>query len=613
MIDGAAAVTAIYGLSAATAVPLGYVIWRHRAKTAALPLLGSIVGGGVWSLTLFLAAVTPDAGLTMLIERVHYVGVCLAVASVFLFTLLYTGREHLVTRRTVGLLAVEPLAVLALAFANPGNAFFASVTAEPSAVIGLDIEYGVAFQVHLVYSYAFVLAATALVLEMLYRSRALYRGQIAALLGGVLSPTVGNLVSLFELVSFNATPLGFVLTNLLFTVAITRYRLIDLAPIARDRVLDTVEDAVYVIDRDGRIVDVNLAAEDLTELTRGVADIVGRDVDDFLAERPKWHELYREIVETGEERSTEFSADGHHYEIDATRIDDGRGHHVGWLFLVSDVTDRVRRERELRRRNEQLDRFANIVSHDLRNPLTVANGYVDLARETGDEACLDEVDTTLDRMEAIIDDVLALAREGEAVTDPSSVDLRSAAEAAWGNVDTGESTLRIADDAAVSADRDRLVRLFENLFRNAVEHGSTSPDSHDRRDAVEHGSTNSRSETDDAIEHGTAGRDGADRSADSGMTVHVGTVEENGDASSFYVADDGPGIPPGDRDRVFDSGYTTAEDGTGFGLSIVEQIADAHGWEAEVTESETGGARFELRDVTVRSDGLADSASAVDD
>ena len=597
MIDGAAAVTAIYGLSAATAVPLGHVIWRHRAETAALPLLGSIVGGGVWSLTLFLAAVTPDAGLTMLIERVHYVGVGLAVASVFLFALLYTGREHLVTRRTVGLLAVEPLAVLALAFANPGNAFFASVTAEPSAVIGLDIEYGVAFQVHLVYSYAFVLAATALVLEMLYRSRALYRGQIAALLGGVLSPTVGNLVSLFELVSFNATPLGFVLTNLLFTVAITRYRLIDLAPIARDRVLDTVEDAVYVIDRDGRIVDVNLAAEDLTEYTRGVVDVVGRDVDDFLAERPKWHELYREIVETGEERSTEFSADGRRYDIDVTRIDNGGGHHVGWLFLVSDVTDRVRRERELRRRNEQLDRFANIVSHDLRNPLTVANGYVDLARETGDEAYLDEVDAMLDRMEAIIDDVLALAREGEAVTDPSSVDLRSAAEAAWGNVDTGESTLRIADDAAVSADRDRLVRLFENLFRNAVEHGST----------------NSRSETDDAIEHGTAGRDGADRSADSGMTVHVGTVEENGDASSFYVADDGPGIPPGDRDRVFDSGYTTAEDGTGFGLSIVEQIADAHGWEAEVTESETGGARFELRDVTVRSDGLADSASAVDD
>ena len=597
MIDGVAVVTAIYGLSAATAVPLGYVIWRHRAKTAALPLLGSIVGGGVWSLTLFLAAVTPDAGLTMLIERVHYVGVCLAVASVFLFTLLYTGREHLVTRRTVGLLAVEPLAVLALAFANPGNAFFASVTAEPSAVIGLDIEYGVAFQVHLVYSYAFVLAATALVLEMLYRSRALYRGQVAALLGGVLSPTVGNLVSLFGLVSFNATPLGFVLTNLLFTVAITRYRLIDLAPIARDRVLDTVEDAVYVIDRDGRIVDVNLAAEDLTELTRGVADIVGRDVDDFLAERPKWHELYRETIETGEERSTEFSVDGHHYEIDATRIDDGRGHHVGWLFLVSDVTDRVRRERELRRRNEQLDRFANIVSHDLRNPLTVANGYVDLARETGDEACLDEVDTTLDRMEAIIDDVLALAREGEAVTDPSSVDLRSAAEAAWGNVDTGESTLRIADDAAVSADRDRLVRLFENLFRNAVEHGST----------------NGRSETDDAVEYGTAGRDGAGRSANSGMTVHVGTVEENGDTSGFYVADDGPGIPPGDRDRVFDSGYTTAEDGTGFGLSIVEQIADAHGWEAGVTDSETGGARFELRDVAVRSDGLADSAPAVDD
>ena len=575
-------VRAIYAVATAFTVALGYVVWRHREKTGALPLFGSIAGAAWWSAALFLSSVVESAAVSLLLSRLVFVGVVVMVASIALFALEYTGREHLVTRRTVALLSVHPVVVLALAFANPGDVFYASMVADPSQVTGVAVEWGIGFWIHAAYSYAITFAVAALIFEMLYRSRALYRGQMLTLIVAVLSPISANLPALLGLVSFDSTPLGFVAANALFTLAITRYRFIDLAPIARDRVLDTVEDAVYVVDRDHRIVDVNPAAKKLAERTVGDVELVGRDAGDLMTPIPEARELYRDIVAGDAHRETEFSLDGRHYDIEATTIDDERGRRVGWLFLVRDVTERERRERELHRRNEQLNEFANIVSHDLRNPLNVANGYVDLARETGDASHLDEVDATLDRMEAIVDDVLALAREGEDVTDPSSVDLRTAAVAAWGNVDTGESTLRVADDATVTADRDRLVRLFENLFRNSTEHGTT-------------------------------GGDGAGRESAGGVTVEVSTAEENEDGTGLYVADDGPGIPPEERSQVFDSGYTTAEGGTGFGLSIVEQIADAHGWEVEVAESETGGARFELRGVSVRSDGLADSAPAVDD
>jgi signal transduction histidine kinase len=112
-------------------------------------------------------------------------------------------------------------------------------------------------------------------------------------------------------------------------------------------------------------------------------------------------------------------------------------------------------------------------------------------------------------------------------------------------------TLRTETDATLSADRRKLRRLFENLFANAAEHGTT------------------------------------DR--DDGLTVEVGDTERG-----FYVADDGPGIPERDREVVFERGYSTA-DGTGYGLAIVAELAAAHGWSVSVTESESGGARIDVR------------------
>jgi nitrogen-specific signal transduction histidine kinase len=130
-----------------------------------------------------------------------------------------------------------------------------------------------------------------------------------------------------------------------------------------------------------------------------------------------------------------------------------------------------------------------------------------------------------------------------------------------------------------------------------VEHGSTSSQPV-ADDAVEHGSTSSQSTTDDAMEHGsTRSQPVADDAMEHGSTIHGATVAVGDLPDGFYVEDDGPGIPEAERDAVFDAGYTTSEDGTSFGLSIVERVAEAHGWEVRVGESEAGGARFEITGV----------------
>ncbi|KYH25053.1 bacterioopsin transcriptional activator [Halalkalicoccus paucihalophilus] len=241
-------------------------------------------------------------------------------------------------------------------------------------------------------------------------------------------------------------------------------------------------------------------------------------------------------------------------------------------------TDRLRaRERELERQNDRLEEFTSVVSHDLQNPLSVAAGHLDLAMEEVSNERLEAVARAHDRMQALITDLLAVAREGEAPTDVTVVSLAAIAEQCWQNVETGEAALVVETDRTVRADQRRLRQLFENLFRNSVEHGSTG----------------NRPEADDGIEHGSARRDAPATGAGT-VTVTVGELEDG-----FYVKDDGPGIPFDERDHVFEFGYSNSREGTGFGLSIVKQVVEAHDWSIRVTDGTEGGARFEITGVAL--------------
>ena len=255
------------------------------------------------------------------------------------------------------------------------------------------------------------------------------------------------------------------------------------------------------------------------------------------------------------------------------------------------------REQELERKNDRLEEFASVVSHDLRNPLNVAQGHLELARAEIENEHLTTVADAHGRMARLIQDLLTLAREGEIIDETEPVELAALGEECQQNLAATDATLSIRIDRTVVADRDRLRQLLENLIRNSVEHGSTGPRSQTYEDNVEHGSTGPRSQThEDNVEHASAGDD-ADSEATrggSGVTITIGELHEG---TGFYVEDDGPGIPKADRERVFESGYSSSDSGTGFGLRIVERITDAHGWSVRATEGTDGGARFEFSDV----------------
>ena len=211
-----------------------------------------------------------------------------------------------------------------------------------------------------------------------------------------------------------------------------------------------------------------------------------------------------------------------------------------------------KRKQELEEQNERLDKFASVVSHDLRNPLATAEGYLELAEETGEADFFESVRDAHERMVEMIDDLLTMARAETVIDETERIELPILTLETWENTQTEDATLQrhLPGNATVEGDADLLRHVLENLFHNAVKHN------------------------------------------DSAVTVTVGALE---DGDGFYVADDGVGIPEHERDKIFEYGYTDSDDGTGFGLGIVHELIESHGWEIAVGSSGAGGARFEIR------------------
>lgn len=216
------------------------------------------------------------------------------------------------------------------------------------------------------------------------------------------------------------------------------------------------------------------------------------------------------------------------------------------------TTKRQRDNRtQLKEQNERLEQFTSVISHDLQNPLNIAKGYVEIALDSDDANSehLGEASEALERMETMLDELLTLAKQGEAIGETTSTDLGTVVNNAWGNVDTKQAELFIDSVESLSkqqADPSRLQEAFENLFKNAIDHVGEDVEI-----------------TAKAIDNGIA------------------------------VGDDGDGISDEEQDQIFDRGYTGG-DGTGFGLAIVEEVIDAHGWNITVGESDAGGAEFRI-------------------
>jgi signal transduction histidine kinase len=472
--------------------------------------------------------------------------------SWFYFTMTYAGYSDLVHSTTVRVVVGTATGFLILATGVPPIAtelIFPSVvtTTEPLVTVSLS---GVTpfHRLTQTIGYSLVLVGTTGLTFRFLTTGYTKWWRLAAVLAGTLAVVSLDLVfnkSGAFLPGVDYAALGTSAVSVLLIGVLYRHDLFASVPVGRDHLFRTLEEPVFVVDSNQRIIDRNEAARNIS-----VGDTqIGNRIDEVLPGGTNAAEFIASA--TDEDSIVEIDTDDTTHWYKLTRSEPPQASDSQRTVVVlKEITEQRLRKRELKRQNERLDEFASVVSHDLRNPLNVASARLALLAEEHDSEHLAPIERAHTRMGTLIDDLLTLAQEGDVVTDPEPTDLAILATLRWENVETEGATLRTDTECVIRADASRLGQVLENLFRNATEHGGEN------------------------------------------VTITVGELE-----GGFYLEDDGPGIPPEERTDVFEAGYSTSEEGTGLGLNIVRQVVEAHDWEIHVTEGSEGGARFEITGV----------------
>lgn len=560
-----------------TVVLAAYGIRYYRRRGHESSLLAFIALMCALSISLLvetlLHAVTAPKLKLLGFNFLNTVGIWLSAYAFLWFVLAYSNSTRWLNRWFVGIAVATPLAFATPAVFAPEYLYAVDgvVTQGPVTILGITFQEWISLDRTIKQPFLLVnVSVTGIVLlgigilaRYLYQHRGeLYTGQATAVAVGGGSPLLaaGLLTTGLFPPELSITGVAYGITAVGFGVAIFRYQLLGVAPIGRQQLVREMGDPIIMLDHKSRVVDCNPAA---TELVGEPTEWAGQPATEFFSPLPAG--VQRVLLEKGEitEISVEHGDTTRHFAPDISPIKNSRGTPQGRLIVLREITTQKQREKELQRQNDRLDQFARTVSHDLQNPLHIAQGHLTLIDEDDSNEHLEAVEDAHNRMERLIDEVLTLAQVGKTVEETQEVRLEAAANAAKNHVELNgcELIMNMPPETTVRADHDRLLRVFENLYRNAVQHN------------------------------------------DSPLQLRVGVVQNaetqpaHEQQTGFYIADTGCGIPEDERADIFDSGYTTSTEGTGFGLSIVDNIVEAHDWNIHVTESSEGGARFEITGV----------------
>jgi len=551
------------------------LVTRYDRRQPAFTFGLFVLAIGFWSVTYvgYLAASTPRWLLGYI--QLSYLSAASVPVIWFVFAVQYTDRSHWLSRRRIALLSVVPLLILGLVFtAQYHSLYYASIAY--TTVDGLEVirtEAGVAHSINLVYSYGILIVGNGLIVGELFTDNRLYKRQSLVLIACLAAPWAAN--GVFHLgfkpvPTADLTPVVFVLSSLPLAVIVHRAELTGFVPVAHERVFNTLDDPVFVVTPSNRVLDANHAARDLVDAD---AAIEGSDITDLLPQTLLDDGRLHPDLATAIECVIEVDGTPRQYIARLRENDpDWQADPRGRLLLLTDITLQKNQQESLEAKNEQLERLASVVAHDLATPLATGETLLhlieaDLTDPPAEVAqSLSDLETVHRRLRAFAEGLPALARESTDVETPVDCNLGTVAREAWAVVDTGELTLAVESTCRLTGDPSRLQQAFENLFQNSVEHGTRG---------------NPR-QSEDAVEHG-ASQTGA-------STVSVGTLQSQ---SGFFVEDNGLGIPADRREDLLEFGVSTGS-GSGYGLAIVRTIIEAHGWSLSVTDGQAGGARFEI-------------------
>ncbi len=348
-------------VSTAAAIYVSIVAWGRRAAPGARPLM--VLGGAIaaWTLTyaIYFLVITENARFFWL--RATYLGV-LTVPTMFLvFSIQYVNRGQWLKRRVIALLTIEPVLTFILLWTDPWHTLFFG----GKYVDGMILDGGAWFWINVIYSYGLVLFAIILLIHAYRHTARPLRGQAAAVLIGALLPWVVNIVSVAgfnPIPGLELTPFAFTISGICLTVGFSRYRLLDLVPIARDALVENMSDAVMVLDAQNRIVDINQTA--LQMIGKPGQWIIGEPAEKILADISEIFNRFRDTLITRQEIVIGENP-SLYFDLRISPLYNRKGIYSGRLIVARDITER--------RLIEQAEHEQRVLAEALRDTAAALN------------------------------------------------------------------------------------------------------------------------------------------------------------------------------------------------------------------------------------------------
>ncbi len=338
-------------ITAVAAVALAFFAWRQRHVLATKPFAALMLTGGIWSLGYALELSSADLAAKIFWVKIYYAGIVLVPLAWLTLALQYIGQSQRLTRRNLALLAAVPAITLLLIWTNDAHGLFWSAvrldTSGPFPM--LDWTRGAWFWVYALCSNLLILFGVIVLLQTFGRSPRPYRRQVAALLTGAFVPWAANAAYMFGLSPFpllDLTPFAFAVSGLAMVWGLFGFQLLDIVPVARDLVIESLDEGVFVLDAQNRIVDLNPAA---ARIVGGAPPaIIGQPAARVFGSEPGLVERYRDVLEARAEITVGQGDQSRTFDLHISPLHDRRGRVVGRVIVLHDVSPRKRVEEELR-------------------------------------------------------------------------------------------------------------------------------------------------------------------------------------------------------------------------------------------------------------------------
>src|SRR6266516_5187268 len=346
-------------IAAVISAGLALFAWRRRLMAGIAPFSILMLAVAVWSLGYALELAGADVPTKLFWLNIEYLGIVIVPAAWLTLALQYTGRTKWLAPRLLVLLSIEPLITLVLVWTNDiHHLIHAKVGLEiSSAFTVLVITRGTWYWINVVYSFLLLLLGTALIvlfIPTLRRSASVYRGQVSALCIAVLVPWVSNAVTDFglsPLPNLDLTPLAFTVTGIAMAWSLFRFRLLDITPVARYAVVESMSDAVIVLDKYNRITDLNPAAQRL--LGHTLSELVGQPAALVASAWSDQTERFRDVTEAHEEIVLTVDGTPRSFDLRISPLSGRRGSLTGRLLVLRDITERKQAMEALERAREE--------------------------------------------------------------------------------------------------------------------------------------------------------------------------------------------------------------------------------------------------------------------